>query len=195
MRAVWQVFVESGQAVCFEGTTKLQMLRDGSFFAEESFVRTLSMMVEENGDVNVQAAAGTQRIYGLQAVTDCHCLELGIKDVFEAFEGNRDVLRLLTRWPSPARAGARVSERERTRSADAGLCAHTCFFDSPAHPRTPYAEALGMALAAWRICPWPASGSSSSRRTLRRWGRRHHQGWQRRNRPRRSCGASRGSRN
>ena len=97
MRAVWQVFVESGQAVSFLGNTKSQMLRDGSFFAEESFVRTLSMMVEENGDVNVQAAAGTQRIYGLQAVTDCHCLELGIKEVFEAFEGNRDVLRLLTR--------------------------------------------------------------------------------------------------
>ena len=75
------MFVESGHAVCYLGNAKKQTLRDGTFYAEDPFITTLSMMVEENGDFNAAATSETQRMYGLQEVSDCHCLELGIKDV------------------------------------------------------------------------------------------------------------------
>ena len=54
-------------------------------------------MVEDSPNMNVESAANTQRRDGIKAVSACYCLELGIKDVFEAFGGNHDVLRLLTR--------------------------------------------------------------------------------------------------
>ena len=88
------------------------------------------MMVEENGDFNVAATSDTQRMYGLQAVSDCHCLELGIKDVFEAFEGNRDVLRLLTRCKCPeqrnthSRASASASQQGRCARCAARMLAN-----------------------------------------------------------------------
>jgi hypothetical protein len=114
--------VESGHAVCYLGNAKKQTLRDGTFYAEDPFITTLSMMVEENGDFNAAATSDTQRMYGLQAVSDCHCLELGIKDVFEAFEGNRDVLRLLTRC-NLSRAKESAQPRQRQREPARQMCA------------------------------------------------------------------------
>lgn len=124
------MFVESGHAVCYLGNAKKQTLRDGTFYAEDPFITTLAMMVEENGDFNVAATSDTQRMYGLQAVSDCHCLELGIKDVFEAFEGNRDVLRLLTRCKCPeqrnthSRASASASQQGRCARCAARMLAN-----------------------------------------------------------------------
>jgi len=95
---VLQVFVESGEALVYAEGAEPHKLQDGDFYGEEPFITTLSMMVEENCALTVEAAANTQRKEGLKAVSDCHCLELGIKDVFEAFGSNRNVLRLLTRF-------------------------------------------------------------------------------------------------
>ena len=94
-----QVFIESGEAVgipSVPGEDAKTQLGCG-FYGEEAFITTLSMMVEDNCVLTVESATNTQRKEGLKAVSECYCLELGIKDVFEVFGGNRDVLRLLAK--------------------------------------------------------------------------------------------------
>jgi len=124
---VLQVFVESGEALVYAEGAEPQKLQDGDFYGEEPFITTLSMMVEENCALTVEAAANTQRKQGLKAVSDCHCLELGIKDVFEAFGSNRNVLRLLTRFntlPELGTSRTPVTPRIQStwRKMDAAMC-------------------------------------------------------------------------
>ena len=99
-------------------------MMEGSFYGEEAFITTLEMMVEDNGDVTVNAAANSQRKEGMRAVSECHCLELGIRDVFDAFGGNRNVLRLLARYACVALPA--VKERNATYARSCTLNLLTC---------------------------------------------------------------------
>ena len=92
-----QIFLEAGQAMCYGGVAGETVLNHGEFYGEDTFIITLSMMVEDDVELTTEAAANTQRKSGMQAVSECHVLELGIKDVFKVFGGNRKVLRQIAR--------------------------------------------------------------------------------------------------
>ena len=92
-----QVFLESGKAVNLLTNGTEAPFSEGGFYGEDAFITTLSVMVEDNNDLTVEAAANTLRKDGLVAVTECHCLELSVRDVMDAFSNNSNVLRLLTR--------------------------------------------------------------------------------------------------
>ena len=83
--------------MCYGGVAGKTVLNHGEFYGEETFIITLSMMVEDDVELTTEAPANTQRKSGMQAVSECHVLELGIKDVFKVFGGNRKVLRQIAR--------------------------------------------------------------------------------------------------
>ena len=91
------MFLESGTAASLLADGTQAPFPDESFYGEDAFITTLSVMVEDNGDLTVDLAANTLRKDGLVAVTECHCLELSVRDVMDAFSNNSNVLRLLTR--------------------------------------------------------------------------------------------------
>ena len=97
------MFLESGKAASLLADGTQAPFPDESFYGEDAFITTLSVMVEDNGDLTVDLAANTLRKDGLVAVTECHCLELSVRDVMDAFSNNSNVLRLLTQVEAESR--------------------------------------------------------------------------------------------